>query len=814
MKHKMLSLALAMGMIAGLVFGIKPPVVTSAEVDDEPRSVPADPAVLNEIQASGSLGSVENTEEPVSNSVQEFSETEGSEINYGKINTRTNSAVSSVRAEASFETPQLSIDPLSMTLVSGYVYDNGLAGVGSHGYPLYSAIHITGADFDETIYTDPITGYYQIHLVTGTEYTFTTTPVIGGYDTIQDLVIPSGFTYTHDIFVSVLGIECTAPGYELLYDQGKGVWVCDMVTGGVVAGYVYDDNYYLPLISAEIVGDDVSTHSFSIPGDPDHEGLFWIFQPIEIYYIYLPLILKNSESGFKAQSGSAIQDFAEDIDFTASKEHYTSSTETVHVATDLITYQEFYLRAGLFEFDPPSLDVTMFVNDPAHEETLIIDNIGGSDATYGLIESPDAAWLSENPSSGIINQHGREFITITFDPVGAGLGLGNYYTQLDVNHNTPYTYPNISVTLHFFTSGTFNGTVTGLERCDINPAPLSNATVNFWKNDEIVYSTTTDENGFYTKKVQDGVYDIEVVRSNYVSEIITDISLPVDTVVTTDFELRLNAPCLTVIPNALEQTQATNTITTQTLTLDNSGAAPLNFYLSEIEYGVIPPDSLIQDPSFEIFDPDIPDNPYWDEYSDEAVTPLCIFDTCGYGTGTGPRTGFVWSWFGGVLGGDEGYVSQDVLIPSGNPFGMTFYVEQSFCGNGGINNFLALTIDGIELWRTDALDPACGDLGYRLVEIDLSSYADDQVHEIKFYSETVDVGGFFLDDAELNADVVIDISWLSEDQDRGTVLADSSLDITISYDSTGLDAGNYLAQLWLRQYPYPSILIPVTLNVE
>lgn len=856
MKHKMFSLALAVGVIMGMLFGITAPFVTSAEVDDEQRSIPVDSLVLDEIQTTGSASNWNNFRSEAELSAAKnlswsergwyvFDElsTDNTESRPSKLlnldtSTVTNHAQLHINNEnvISSDTSILDVNSLSMgllpigsindtiteegstplatSIVYGYVYDGGIPDVGSHGYPLYSAIHITATGFDQTVYADPITGYYQISLQSGTEYTFTTTPVIGGYESLQEQVIPTGTTYSHNIYPSVLSVECAAPGYELVYKAGTRGWGCELVTGGVVAGYVYDNNFDSPLDNAEITGDEGSTHSFSIPGDPANAGFYWIFQPIKIYNVFLPLISSNSGSGSMAKSNGSVQNFSVDLEYTASKELYLSSTEAVRVELNEITQLDFCLQAGLLDFSPNTLDVIMFVNDPVYEETLYIDNLGGADASFALVETPEANWLLLDPTSGNIPMYDSEGISITFDPAGAGLGQGDYVAELVVNHNTPYTYPNIVITLHFYTSGIFNGNVTGLERCDINPAPLSGARINFWRNGFIAYTTTTDANGYYSMKVRDGVYDIEVVRSSYVSQMMEDVSLPIDAVVTTDFELRLNAPCLTVIPTQLEQTQPVNTITTQMLTLENSGAAPLNFYLSEIEHGIIPPDSLILDPSFEFFDPEIPDNFYWDEYSYEATTPLCTEDTCGNGGATGPRTGFVWSWFGGLLGGDEGYLSQQVVIPSGDTYMMTFFVEQYSCGSSGASNYLALKIDGNEIWRTDGLDPACGALGYREVELDLTAYADDLLHEIKFYSETVDHGGFFIDDVELNADVVVDISWLSEDFMRGTVLPDTSLDVTITYNSYGLTTGNYLAQLWLRQYPYPSILIPVTLHIS
>ncbi len=55
---------------------------------------------------------------------------------------------------------------------------------------------------------------------------------------------------------------------------------------------------------------------------------------------------------------------------------------------------------------------------------------------------------------------------------------------------------------------------------------------------------------------------------------------------------------------------------------------------------------------------------------------------------------------------------------------MTFWAEQVVCGDAGASNYMALVIDGIEVWRTDGLDPACGVTGYRMIEVDVSDFAD------------------------------------------------------------------------------------------
>ena len=158
---------------------------------------------------------------------------------------------------------------------------------------------------------------------------------------------------------------------------------------------------------------------------------------------------------------------------------------------------------------------------------------------------------------------------------------------------------------------------------------------------------------------------------------------------------------------------------------------------------------LILDPSFEAYSP----NPFWNEYSAAIDSPLCNY-LCGVGTGTGPRSGDIWAWFGGFYSGDTASLSQSVIIPAGFPK-LSFWVEQVVCNGDGASNYLKLTIDDEEIWRTDSSDSACGVLGYRPVTLDVSNYADGGTHEIKFYSATINLANFFVDDVELYTGVEI-----------------------------------------------------------
>ena len=57
---------------------------------------------------------------------------------------------------------------------------------------------------------------------------------------------------------------------------------CIVVPGGVVAGYVYDNNTDEVLVGAGVASPTVETATFELEGDPDNAGLYWVFQPATV----------------------------------------------------------------------------------------------------------------------------------------------------------------------------------------------------------------------------------------------------------------------------------------------------------------------------------------------------------------------------------------------------------------------------------------------------------------------------------------------------------------------------------------------------
>ena len=141
----------------------------------------------------------------------------------------------------------------------------------------------------------------------------------------------------------------------------------------------------------------------------------------------------------------------------------------------------------------------------------------------------------------------------------------------------------------------------------------------------------------------------------------------------------------------------------------------------------------------------------WVEASTNFGTPLCDLATCGTGTGTGPHTGNIWSWFGGFgTGIEQSSLSQSFTIPAGSVSAdLTFWIEQIVCDDP--QDYMNIIIDNDTVFHTDGASALCGVLGYtQNPVIDMMAYADGLPHTILFESTTFAVNAtvtnFFIDD--------------------------------------------------------------------
>jgi len=180
--------------------------------------------------------------------------------------------------------------------------------------------------------------------------------------------------------------------------------------------------------------------------------------------------------------------------------------------------------------------------------------------------------------------------------------------------------------------------------------------------------------------------------------------------------------------------------------------------------------NLLQDPGFEAGQ----FGGVWTEFSTNFGTPICSLAGCGFGGGTGPRTGNYWAWFGGINIFEEGSVAQTVVIPPGATQ-LGFYLEVPVCGNAADN--LTILIDGNLEYSVDGGSALCGQIGYVQQLVDISAYADGAAHTITFFSTITggETSNFFVDDVSIFAPLD---NVCSERAHPGWNWADVGIDLT------------------------------------
>ena len=169
------------------------------------------------------------------------------------------------------------------------------------------------------------------------------------------------------------------------------------------------------------------------------------------------------------------------------------------------------------------------------------------------------------------------------------------------------------------------------------------------------------------------------------------------------------------------------------------------------DYTVASSINLLQDPSFEAYNPATKNNPYWSAKSTNFGTPLCTIAFCGDSGGVaGPHIGSTWGWFGGTTRAETATLSQTVTIPSGLA-NLEFYLWMSYGNSGGagakagstvkgggggsyVGSFTA-QIDDIIIFAADS-SQLNAYTPYILATVDVSPWADGGAHKITFSATT------------------------------------------------------------------------------
>jgi hypothetical protein len=191
------------------------------------------------------------------------------------------------------------------------------------------------------------------------------------------------------------------------------------------------------------------------------------------------------------------------------------------------------------------------------------------------------------------------------------------------------------------------------------------------------------------------------------------------------------------------------------------------------------------DGSFEAGTP----NPNWNESSTNFGTPICDPFACGFGGGTGPRTGNFWSWFGGIPALEIGQVDQNLTIPVGAT-SIDFYLEIPVSSGNGVD-FVRLQIDGITVFQAMESEAPYAGIGYEFVSVPLGAFADGGVHNISFESTQTGSPGitnFFVDDISMPVQIVDCIQCFTldfETDDDGNPIGDKQQLAGGEFDAVG-----------------------------
>ena len=163
--------------------------------------------------------------------------------------------------------------------------------------------------------------------------------------------------------------------------------------------------------------------------------------------------------------------------------------------------------------------------------------------------------------------------------------------------------------------------------------------------------------------------------------------------------------------------------------------------------GIVNFATLIKDPSFEASYGNIT---YWGQYSTNFGSPLCTI-SCGGGGTAGPRTGAIWAWFGGTPANETASLSQTITIPNSIPdlkLQFYFWIGSAAAGSDAADIFTA-KIDGTTIFSANATQIASYST-YKLVSVDVSSFANGAPHTLVFSSVTTgQIVNFNLDDVSL-----------------------------------------------------------------
>lgn len=294
--------------------------------------------------------------------------------------------------------------------VSGTVTDNT---PGGHTWPLYARLDVTSGSTTSTIFTDPISGGFQVSVNPTASLTLKVSAVAGGY-TQKTITLAPPISTPLSIQLTADTNVCQAPGYAL---QGG---TCTSQSGGLIVGSVQDNNTQSGINGATVsIGSPAASQvtTFATPDDPvQPDGFFIAF----------------SASGSQSLTATA-------------STGYQAQTKKVSVLANQVVRLDFVLSAGQLQVTPGAIAAQV---DPGKSRvaSINIKNTGSLPVNFSMtMNMPGPAWLSLTPISGSLAAGASTVVKVTL--ASAGMAIRDYGTTLHVSNDTPYGSLDLPVNL-------------------------------------------------------------------------------------------------------------------------------------------------------------------------------------------------------------------------------------------------------------------------------------------------------------------------------------------------------------------------------
>jgi subtilisin family serine protease len=221
-----------------------------------------------------------------------------------------------------------------------------------------------------------------------------------------------------------------------------------------------------------------------------------------------------------------------------------------------------------------TLEATLSLPSPIAGITLLQDT-----TSFGIVPAGTSASHSATPFSIEIAN--------TVSPTDLTLRL-TVSTLEDPSQSWTFDH-----TLEIRSVATVSGTITRIT----GGTPISNATITLVGPK--TFTTSTDSNGLYSLNVTNGTYQITASATGFVPSSPITRTLPPST---SNLNFTLGSSISNISPLSLSATQAKNTTTTQSITLQNTGDTALTYTIQEVPSSdatitSLPPLQLLNAPS-------------------------------------------------------------------------------------------------------------------------------------------------------------------------------------------------------------------------